>query len=163
MGRILVVLVALLLCAALPAGAQTTSGSLTGNVVDANGAAVAGISVTVTDNATKKVRTTQTTEQGTFNVPQLEFGAYTLTINATGFKSYTATELKIDVGKEYSLNIVLQAGDVQESVTVVAGADVVNSTSGELSATVGERQIRELPLTGGGGILRRRRRRKPCP
>ena len=128
--------------------AQTPAGSLSGNVVDMNGAAVAGASVTVTDNATNKTRTVQTNTQGTFAVAQLEFGTYTVNITAAGFKNYTATQLKIDVGKEYSLNVTLEPGGVQESVTVVAGADVINSTSGELNATVGQRQIQELPLNG---------------
>ena len=132
----------------LSAVAQAPAGSLTGTVVDASNAAVAGATVEVTDNATKRSITVETSNQGTFNVPQLEFGTYTVKVTATGFKTYTATELKIDVGKEYSLAVVLEPGGVQESVTVIAGSDVINSTSGELSNTVGERQIRELPLNG---------------
>ncbi|HEU4432775.1 MAG TPA: carboxypeptidase-like regulatory domain-containing protein, partial [Pyrinomonadaceae bacterium] len=132
----------------LSAVAQAPAGSLTGTVVDASNAAVAGATVEVTDNATNRSRTVETSNQGTFNVPQLEFGTYTVKVTATGFKTYTATELKIDVGKEYSLAVVLEPGGVQESVTVIAGSDVINSTSGELSNTVGERQIRELPLNG---------------
>lgn len=128
--------------------AQSPTGSLSGAVVDMSGAAVAGASVTITDNATNTSRTVQTSSQGTFAVPQLQFGDYTVKVIATGFKNYTATEVKIDVGKEYSLNVVLEPGGVQESVTVVAGADVINSTSAELSATVSQRQIRELPLNG---------------
>ena len=139
---------ALSLAASLSTTAQTTAGRLIGTVVDPNGAAVAGADVTVTDNATNKTRTIKTTDQGNFSIPQLEFGTYTVVVNASGFKNYTATEVKIDVGRDYSLNIQLEAGGVQENVTVVAGADVVNSTSGELSATVGQRQIQELPLNG---------------
>lgn len=136
------------IAAPLIAVAQAPAGSLLGNVVDVSGAAVSGATVTVTDNATNTTRTAQTNSQGTFIVPQLEFGTYTVTVTAAGFKTYTATELKIDVGKEYSLNIQLEPGAVQESVTVVAGADVINATSGELNATVGQRQIQELPLNG---------------
>jgi hypothetical protein len=128
--------------------AQTTNGSLTGNVVDFNNAGVAGATVTVTDNATNTSRTVQTNTQGTFSVPQLEFGTYTVKITASGFKTYTATEVKIDVSKEYSLSVALEPGTVQESVTVVAGVDVVNSTSAELNSTVSQRQIQELPLNG---------------
>ena len=134
--------------AASIAVAQTPAGSLSGNVVDMNGAAVAGATVTVTDNATNKSRTVESNTQGTFAVPQLEFGTYTVNVTAAGFKKYTATQLKIDVGKEYSLHVALEPGGVQESVTVVAGADVINSTSGELNSTVGQRQIQELPLNG---------------
>jgi Carboxypeptidase regulatory-like domain len=144
----LVSLSLLFIAGSFTAAAQRPAGSLSGNVVDASGAAVAGATITVTDNATNRSQTVQTSSQGTFSVPQLEFGAYTVTVTAAGFKTYTATQLKIDVGREYSLNIVLEPGAVQESVTVVAGADVLNSTTAELSATVGQRQIQELPLNG---------------
>src|SRR6185503_19585242 len=117
---------ALSLAASLSTTAQTTAGRLIGTVIDPNGAAVAGADVTVTDNATNKTRTIKTTDQGNFSIPQLEFGTYTVVVNASGFKNYTATEVKIDVGRDYSLNIQLEAGGVQENVTVVAGADVVN-------------------------------------
>lgn len=138
---------ALLLAASFSTNAQT-AGTLTGTVLDPNGAAVAGADVTATDNGTQRARTVKTNDQGHFTLPQLEFGTYTVTVAGSGFKSYTATEVKIDVGRDYSLNVQLEPGALQENVTVVAGADVVNSTSAELSATVGQRQIQELPLNG---------------
>jgi hypothetical protein len=116
-----VVSLSLIFIAGSLASAQTTAGTLSGNVVDTGNAAVAGATITVTDNATNRARTVETNQQGTFAVPQLEFGTYTVTVTATGFKTYTATEVKIDVGKEYSLNVVLEPGGVQENVTVVAG------------------------------------------
>jgi hypothetical protein len=67
----------LIVAAALTIIAQTTSGSLSGTVVDANGAAVAGAMVTITDNATNNTRTAETNTQGTFAVPQLYFGQNT--------------------------------------------------------------------------------------
>ncbi|HEY0728831.1 MAG TPA: carboxypeptidase-like regulatory domain-containing protein, partial [Pyrinomonadaceae bacterium] len=139
---------AFLLTAPLSTNAQSTTGRLVGTVLDPNGAAVPGANITVTDNATQRARSVESNDQGLFSVPQLEFGTYTVTVAATGFKNYTATELKIDVGRDYTLNIQLEPGGLQENVTVVAGADVVNATSAELSATVGQRQIQELPLNG---------------
>ncbi|HKV36786.1 MAG TPA: carboxypeptidase-like regulatory domain-containing protein, partial [Pyrinomonadaceae bacterium] len=139
---------ALLLAASFSTNAQTTAGTLSGTVLDPNDAAVAGADVTATDNATQRARMVKTNDQGHFIFPQLEFGTYTVTVAGSGFKNYTATEVKIDVGRDYSLNVQLEPGGLQENVTVVAGADVVNSTSAELSATVGQRQIQELPLNG---------------
>ncbi|MFN2492857.1 MAG: carboxypeptidase regulatory-like domain-containing protein [Pyrinomonadaceae bacterium] len=133
---------------AASASAQSNTGSLVGTVVDSQGGVVPGATVTVIDNATGTERTVQASGGGTFTAPQLNVGTYTVKVTAPGFKTYTATELKIDIGKEYSLNIALEPGGVSENVTVVAGADVVNSTSGELSTTVGQRQIQELPLNG---------------
>jgi hypothetical protein len=55
-------------------------------------------------------------------VPQLDFGTYTVTITATGFKTFSTTDLKIDAGREYTLNPTLEVGGVEEVVTVQAGA-----------------------------------------
>ena len=124
-----------------------------GTVVDQNGGAVAGATVEVTDNATTSYRTVQATSDGTFTVPQLDVGTYTVKVTAQGFKAYTATDLKIDVGKQYSLAITLEPGGVNENVTVVAGADVLNATNAELSNTVSSRQIQELPLNGRNPLV----------
>jgi hypothetical protein len=132
---------------ALNAWAQANNGRLIGTVSGPDGV-VANATVVITDNQTNRERTLTTTGEGAFALPQLDVGTYTVTVTATGFKTYTATDVKIDVGREYSLNVVLEVGGLQESVTVTAGADVVNATNAELSNTVSPRQIVELPLNG---------------
>ena len=138
---------------AVSALAQVSTGTLVGTVVDQNDASVAGATVEVTDNATGKVRTVQASSEGTFTVPQLDVGTYTVKVTAQGFKTFTATELKIDVGRPYSLAVTLEPGGVTENVTVVAGADVLNATNAELSNTVSTRQIQELPLNGRNPLV----------
>lgn len=141
-------LVALALCFfALPAFAQTTTGSLNGTVSGPDGA-IPGATVTIIDNQTQREITVQSSGEGTFNVPQLEFGTYTVRIQAQGFKTFEATELKIDVGRTYTLNPTLEIGGLTETVTVVAGADTINAANAELSNTVSPVQIQELPLDG---------------
>jgi hypothetical protein len=135
---------ALCLCAA-SAFAQTTTGRLVGTVSSPDGV-IAGATVVVKDNQTQREQTISAKEDGTFTFPQLEVGTYTVTITAPGFKTFVATELKIDVGREYSLNPTLEVGGVSETVTVTAGADIINATSPTLSNTVSPQQIRELPL-----------------
>jgi hypothetical protein len=81
-------------------------------------------------------------------VPQLDFGTYTVTITATGFKTFSTTDLKIDAGREYTLNPTLEVGGVEEVVTVQAGADIVNSADAALSNTVSPRQVIDLPING---------------
>jgi hypothetical protein len=102
----------------------------------------------VADLKTGKERTVTATDDGSFTAPQLEPGVYTVTITAPGHKTFTASEVKIDVGRDYSLNATLEAGNISENVTVVAGADVINAANAELSNTVSPRQIQELPLNG---------------
>jgi hypothetical protein len=104
--------------------------------------------VTITDDKTGKDRSVVTAGDGTFTVPQLEVGTYTVKVTANGFKTFTVTSVKIDIGREYSLAATLEVGQVSEAVTVTAGADVLNATTGELSNTVSSKQILELPLNG---------------
>jgi hypothetical protein len=138
----------LMLCLfAAAALAQSSAGRLGGTVSSADGA-IPGATIVVTDNQTKKERTVTASGEGSFNVPQLEPGVYTVTVTSTGFKTFTATDVKIDANREYTLNPTLEVGGVSENVTVVAGADVVNSSNGELSNTVSPKQIQELPLDG---------------
>lgn len=81
-------------------------------------------------------------------MPQLEVGTYTVKVESPGFKTFTATAVKIDIGREYSLSVPLEVGRVEDAVTVTAGVDVLNATTGELSNTVSNKQIIELPLNG---------------
>lgn len=127
--------------------AQANNGRLIGTVSGPDGL-VPNATITITDNQTGRTRTLTTSAEGAFALPQLEVGTYNVQISATGFKTYTATDVKIDVGREYALNVTLAVGSVQESVQVTAGADVVNATNAELSNTVSTRQILELPLNG---------------
>ena len=127
--------------------AQNTTGKIVGTVSAADGA-VAGATVTVTDDQTGKERTVTSNSEGTFEVPQLEFGSYSVKIAATGFKTFVATKVKIDAGREYQLNAQLEVGQIVEQVVVTAGGEPINASNAELSMTISREQIRELPLNG---------------
>src|SRR5919197_4081789 len=128
MKKIIWALLALCLFA-LSALAQSNTGRLVGTVSDPSGV-IAGATVLITDNQTGRERTVITSDDGTFTVPQLEVGTYTVKVTSAGHKTFTANAVKIDVGKDYSLNATLEVGDINENVEVVAGADVVNATTG---------------------------------
>ena len=146
MKRFLSTVLFVLLASMLTLG-QGTGGNLVGTVADATGA-VAGATVVITDNQTGRERTVTSDSSGTFTVP-LEFGTYTVKITAAGFKTFTANDIKIDTGRDYSLNAILEIGAVSEEVTVTAsGGETINSTNAELSSTISQEQIRELPLNG---------------
>src|SRR6266446_3070270 len=101
MNRFLLIAITLvLLCA--PAHAQSVTGNLIGTVSDASGV-VPGATVVVKDNKTQKERTVVSSSDGSFSVSQLDAGIYTVTITAPGHKTSTASELKIDAGRDYSL------------------------------------------------------------
>ncbi len=137
-----------MLCVSLATGfAQSNTGRLVGTVASTDGV-IAGATVTITDDKTSKDRVVTSAGDGSFTVPQLEVGTYTVKVTATGFKTFTATAVKIDIGREYALTATLEVGRVEDSVTIAAGVDVLNSTNGELSNTVSTKQIIELPLNG---------------
>jgi hypothetical protein len=127
--------------------AQSNTGRLVGTVAGPDGV-LAGASVLITDNQTGRERTVTTNNDGSFIVPQLEVGNYTVKVTASGFKTFTANAVKIDVGRDYSLTANLEIGETQESVTVTAGADIVNATNAQLSSTVSPTQVLLLPLNG---------------
>src|SRR5215213_161439 len=113
---------------ALVSFAQNTNGKLVGTVSAPDGV-IAGATIVVKDNQTGKERTVVSNENGTFDVPQLEFGTYTVTITATGYKTFVANDVKIDVGREYPLSALLEVGQVSEQVTVTAGAEQINASN----------------------------------
>ncbi|HZG51433.1 MAG TPA: TonB-dependent receptor [Pyrinomonadaceae bacterium] len=127
--------------------AQGTGGRLVGTVAGPDGN-IPGATITAKDNQTGKEQTAQASEDGSFNIPQLEAGTYTVTVTAQGFKTFNTSNLKIDVGRDYTLNATLEVGNINETVEVVAGADVINASNGELSTAVTPRQVRELPING---------------
>ncbi|MFN7945360.1 MAG: TonB-dependent receptor [Blastocatellia bacterium] len=137
-----------LLVVAVVSLAQSNTGRLVGTVISPDGGVVPGAQVVVIDNQTAKERNLVTSGEGTFLVPQLDIGNYTVRVTAPGFKTFVANDVKIDVGREYTLNVKLEIGQTQDSVSVTAGADVVNATNAELSSSVSPRQIVELPLNG---------------
>ena len=141
-------LATLLLCLfALFTVAQNTNGRLLGTVSGPDGL-LPGATVTVTNNETNKTLTATTNDSGGFKFEQLSFGNYTVRVTASGFKTFVAKELKIDASSEYTLNPNLEIGAVSAEVTVEAGAETINSSNAELSSTVSQEQIRELPLNG---------------
>ncbi len=146
MKRFMLATLALCVFSAL-AVAQGTNGRLVGTVAGPDGN-IPGATVTARDNQTGKEQTAQASEDGSFSIAQLEAGTYTVTVTAQGFKTFSTSNLKIDVGRDYTLNATLEVGNISETVEVIAGADVVNASNGELSTAVTPRQVRELPING---------------
>ncbi|REJ78173.1 MAG: hypothetical protein DWQ47_17675 [Acidobacteria bacterium] len=127
--------------------AQTTTGRLLGNVSGPDGL-LPGATVTLTDNQTGRTLTTVANDSGAYRFENVTFGTYTVRVNSDGFKTFIANDVKIDANREYTLNPVLEIGDVNIEVTVQAGADVVNASNAELSTTVSPKQVLDLPING---------------
>src|ERR1041385_9209842 len=146
--RFILTVVLALFVFAPAAFSQGGTGRLIGTVTDPGGAVIPGATVTVKDNQTGPDQTATANDEGNFVFNQLDFGTYTVTVTAQGYSTFTATEVKVDSNRDNTLNVAMSVAGVKENVTVVAGQDVVNSSNGELSSTISEKQVKELPING---------------
>jgi Carboxypeptidase regulatory-like domain len=122
-----------------------STGSISGTVMDQKGAVVQGANVVVKNTATNQEYSTTTSGDGTFSVPTLTAGVYTASITASGFKQALVTEIKVDVGKPSSVNVELEIGSANETVTVVGGGELLQTQSATIGTTLTGRQITDLP------------------
>jgi hypothetical protein len=133
------------LCAA-PAQAQTPTGRLAGTVLDDSGGVLPGATVTLTNAGTNAIQVAVTGETGAFVFPQVLAGTYTVNVSLQGFRPREFTEVIVAVGQEYSLTVRLDVGAVEEVITVRAGASLVQTTSPEVTSTVLQQQVLNIPL-----------------
>ena len=137
----------LLFCLSSLALGQEITGTINGTVKDANGGAVAGASVTLTDVGTKLVARTLTSEaDGSFSAPLIAVGTYTLTVEAPSFKKAVQTNVTLDASQTRTLEVTLEAGSIAEVVTVAADAVAVQLTTPATSTVINGDQARELSL-----------------
>lgn len=150
MKRLVYSLCMALLCLAFAGGALAQvnpTGTLTGTVLDSQGAAVVGANVTVTDQATNSATNTQTGADGHFSVPNLNSGNYSVAVSMAGFKKAVYRDIKILSGQTYDLAAKMEVGEVVNTVTVEAGQEVVQTADTEINNTVTGRTIQQLPFT----------------
>jgi hypothetical protein len=128
--------------------AQLTNATITGIVTDSSGAAIAGAHVRVHNLNTNASQTAESNGVGIYSVGQLLPGSYSVNTDRDGFRSSVQTGIILTVGQVATLNISLQVGDVKETVTVSGSAELINTTTAEISQVVNEHAISELPLNG---------------
>lgn len=126
--------------------AQGGTGQLSGNVVDANGAVVAGATVKLTSRATAQEREIVTNDSGDFAFTLLPAGTYKLEITANGFRTVLVDEVRINVTQTTTLPIRLDAATVSGMVTINAEAPLVQQETSQVGRVVEEQTIRQLPL-----------------
>jgi hypothetical protein len=127
---------------------NTTSGAISGTVVDPTGAVVSGVTVTVTNQATGVAVKAASNGSGYFTAESLAPGDYTINTKKTGFKSEIVKNIHLDPGQRRGADLKLEVGDTTFSVTVEADAVVVQTESADLSGTVGEKEVANLMLNG---------------
>jgi len=140
------VLAILLLCA--PAFSQGNAGRILGTVTDQSGGVVAGATVTVIDTERGVNRTLTTDDAGEYNAPNLTPGMYTVRAEAKGFKKLERQNVALEVGKEIRIDLTVQPGQQEQTVTVTEAVPLVETTTATLGGTLENTEIADLPLNG---------------
>src|SRR5215831_3186617 len=149
MRRSICLMGCLLFIFSVTATAQTTSGQISGTVVDPQAAVVPGAKVVLENEGTGSTRTATTGSNGTFVFPALTPGAYKIRVETSGFKSLQQAGIQLTANEQRSLgSLALEVGGVSETVTVAAEAVQVQTASGESSALIASTQIQNLQSRG---------------
>lgn len=125
---------------------QTNRGGITGTITDSNGAVVPSAKITITNEKTGQSIVLNSSGAGSYSANTLEPATYSITVEAANFKRSVIKNVKVDTASVTTINVAIEAGNVDESVTITADAQVVNADSGTISQTITERQLRDLPL-----------------
>ncbi len=128
--------------------AQAGQAELTGEVRDAARAGVKQATVTVTRTDTKDAATVTTGEDGIYMVTNLRPGDYTITVSAPNFRRVVREGVRLTTGERIRVDISLNAGNVNEEITVRADASLLRAESGSLGQVIPNRRIVDLPLNG---------------
>lgn len=139
---------ALLAVASIAAQAADVNGRIKGTVTDPVGAVVVKATVVATNAATGVKFNTTSQADGGYAFPQLPIGTYTITASASGFKTFQATGIVLNIDQEYVEAIKLSVGSQSETIEVEADAVQVDSSNMQLGNIVDASQIVELPLIG---------------
>jgi len=136
----------LLLC--LPAFSQGSFGRILGTVTDQSGGVVSGATVTVIDTERGINRTLTTDDAGAYNAPNLTAGNYTVRVEAKGFKKLERQGVTIEVGHEVRVDVTVQPGEQNQTVTVTEAVPLVETTNATQGGTLENADIVDLPLNG---------------
>ena len=138
---------------ACAAYAQEFRATITGRVLDASGGSVSGANVQAKNAETNEVATTTSDAQGNFTIPFLRPATYTLTAEAQGFKRFSREGITLQVGQTAGVNITLEVGTAQETVTVTGEVPLLDTEKSDRGGVVNTEQVTELPLNARNPYL----------
>jgi hypothetical protein len=122
--------------------------SIQGTVTDTSGGAIPGVAIRIKNLETGAERNQVTDEAGRYDAASLPVGRYEVRAEKSGFRSEEKSGISLVLGQRESVDLVLQVGDVRQTVQVESAPTVVAITTEDVSGLVGERQVKELPLNG---------------
>ncbi len=129
-----------------PLLAQTSTGTLTGEVNDSNKAVVIGARVRVTNLATNLTQEVLTTSAGVFSISALQPGSYRVTVESQGFKTASLSPVEVLTASTASVTIALEIGQASETVQIISDTPLLTQDSAALSATIENKLLTDLPF-----------------
>jgi hypothetical protein len=123
-------------------------GSISGIITDPSGGVLPGVTVTVTNEGTGSAYKAVSLEHGTYLVPQLLPGFYSVVAEVPGFKQLRVEHVQVNVDQSVAQNLQLEVGEISETVNVEGETALINTESSAVGHVVQNRQIVELPLNG---------------
>ena len=145
--RFIALFLSLALLVPFAALAQSSSGAITGNVVDTSGSALPGVTVTATNSGTSATRSVVSNGAGHYEIPLLTPGTYRVSGELSGFQPVKFDNVVVNVGTSVTIDLRMKPG-VAETVTVTAAAPLVETTKSEVSSVVNDKSIQNLPVNG---------------
>ncbi len=139
--------ISLMLLFSVALGAQT-NGNISGYVKDPTGAVVANAGITLTNQLTGATRRTSSTEAGFYQVLGLTSGTYSIDVEAAGLKRARTSDILLGVDANVRSDVVMQLGQVTESIEVTSEAALVDTRSSQIAASIDDRRLVDLPLNG---------------
>jgi Carboxypeptidase regulatory-like domain len=129
--------------------AQTFRGTILGTVTDPSGNLIAGANVKVRNIGTGQERTATTSADGSYAIPELPIGNYSVTVIQAGFQTAVTSSVEVNVASERRVDVQLKIGQVSQTVEV-SGEQLpqVETTSAELGGTLTTTTIENLPVNG---------------
>jgi Carboxypeptidase regulatory-like domain/TonB dependent receptor len=128
--------------------AQSPTAVVNGQVRDASGAAVAGATVEVFNDATRVRYATETNEEGIYSVPDLPPGTYHIQVSKQGFKTVIHPDITLNVQDAKAIGFTLPVGPVSDTVTVEGGTSMINTVDASVSTIVDQTYVKNMPLNG---------------
>jgi hypothetical protein len=133
--------------------AQDFRGTITGRISDAQGGRLPGATVTATNTATNVGSTTTTGSEGQYTISYLTPGQYSLTVELSGFKKLVRGGIEVRVGDRVTLDLSLEVGQLEETVSVTAESPLLELASGSAGQVIDEKRISLMPLSDGNPFV----------
>jgi hypothetical protein len=148
MRRIIVTMMFIVLSVAGPLLAQQTTGNINGRLVDAQGSAVPGVTVTAKNTQTGLTRTETSDAEGVYRLTALPVGVYDITAELQGFSKVDNKGIVVNVGQTIDVNMSLKVASLTETVTVTGESPMIETSSSSVGGVVDLKRIESLPLNG---------------